>query len=264
MKCLILIAALVALSYAKPAAKIVGGIDVSPPGKYPWQGSLQSLSNFHTCGAVVISNKYVLTAAHCVTNQSPSTRKVVLGMHDKDTRQQGQPTDYSLEKIASHPDYAAGPSGGYWRNDAAVLTVVGTITFNNFVQAIGMADENSPDFADNEDCIISGWGRLYGLGPSPNILQEANIDVLSFAECQANRPGQIHDYHICVGKRATADQGACQGDSGGPLACPHNGNWVVAGLTSWGNGFCATTQASVYAKVGFAGIRQFIRTETGM
>lgn len=265
MKCLIVLAALAAISFAKPASRIVGGEDVSPVGKYPWQGSLQSFTNFHSCGAVVISNKYVLTAAHCVISQSPSTRKVVLGMHDKDTRLQGNPTDYSIEVINNHPEYAPGPAGGYWANDVAVLTIQGTIDLSDpFVGTVGMADENSPDFSDNEECVISGWGRIYGGGPSPNILQEANIDVLSPAECRANRPGQIYDYHICVGKRLSQDQGACQGDSGGPLACPHNGNWVVAGITSWGNSFCATNQASVYAKVGFSGIRAFIRQITNM
>lgn len=264
MKCLVVLAALLAVSIAKPTARIVGGKDVDRPGKYNWQGSLQSFANFHSCGAIVVSNKYVLTATHCTISQSVNTRKVVLGLHDKDTRQQGQPTDYRLEAINNHPNYAAGPAGGYWRNDAAVLTVQGTINFNQFVGPIKMADENSGDFADNDDCYITGWGRLYGAGPSPNILQEANIDVLSPEECRANRPGQIYDYHICVGKRDTADQGACQGDSGGPLFCKVNNEWVVAGITSWGNGFCATSQASVYARVGNSGIRTFIRSITQM
>ncbi|CAD5115162.1 unnamed protein product [Dimorphilus gyrociliatus] len=264
MKCLIVLVALTTLAIAKPAARIVGGEDVDPPGKYPWQGSLQSFSDFHSCGTVVISNKYVLTAAHCVISQSPATRKVVLGMHDKDTRLEGNPTDYNIERIDNHPLYTSGPPT-YWANDVAVLTIEGTIDLTDqYVSAIGMADENSPDFSDNEDCHITGWGRTRGGGPSPNILQEANIDVLSPAECRANRPGQIYDYHICVGKRFTADQGACQGDSGGPLSCRHNGNWVVAGITSWGNSFCATTQASVYARVGFSGIRSFIREITNM
>ena len=45
---------------------IVGGVDVDPPGKWPWMVSLQVFGNQHSCGASLISEDWVLSAAHCV------------------------------------------------------------------------------------------------------------------------------------------------------------------------------------------------------
>ena len=61
------------VAYARTPKKfIVGGADVDPIGKWPWQASLQ-IGTSHNCGAVLIENPdgsdnhiYALTAAHCV------------------------------------------------------------------------------------------------------------------------------------------------------------------------------------------------------
>lgn len=65
----IVVACLGALLEAAPRGvpmldgRIVGGEPTSIE-EYPYQASLQYLS-FHICGAVVISENYVVTAAHC-------------------------------------------------------------------------------------------------------------------------------------------------------------------------------------------------------
>lgn len=46
-------------------ARIVGGSEAIP-GAYPWTGSIRIKPDEHHCGATIISDKYLLTAAHCV------------------------------------------------------------------------------------------------------------------------------------------------------------------------------------------------------
>ena len=66
--------------------------------------------------------------------------------------------------------------------------------------------------------IVSGWGALWYEGPSPQILRETQVKVISNSNCMwptANyHPGSITQNMMCA-YRAGTD--SCQGDSGGPL-----------------------------------------------
>ena len=86
MKLLLVFAVLLgpALGYRMPY--IVGGNDVEEVGKWPWQVSLQYRPSSHFCGASIISDKWLLTAAHCVGG-SMSLMIAVVGLHDRRKKQ---------------------------------------------------------------------------------------------------------------------------------------------------------------------------------
>merc|ERR1719244_1560946 len=133
MKLLLLFAAVLAPALSARLPYIVNGNDVDYVGKYPWQASLQA--GYHFCGASLISNRWLVTASHCV---SRSTIDVVLGAHDIKSYTMGQPMRYRVAQIYAHPNYA--PSRTY-QNDIALLRLGEDVPFSQFVQPITLASK---------------------------------------------------------------------------------------------------------------------------
>merc|ERR1712033_77627 len=256
MKLLLVFAAIVVPSLGARLPYIVGGQDVKEPGKWPWQVSLQ-MWNSHICGAAIISDTWMVTAAHCVENP-PSQLSVVLGMHDRTTMNMGQPIRYKIKKIIQHPSW--GPNDNGFPNDIALIELKTTADLSGpFAKAVKLAD-NGADFLDNENCWITGWGKLNFITGPPNILQEAAVDVFTPSTCKDSYGSAIRDSHICVGKKYKS--GACSGDSGGPLVCKKGDSYPLAGVTSFGMITCSTQYPSVYTRISY--YRDWIAENSGV
>ena len=102
MKAILVFAAILVPVLSARLPYIIGGHD-STPGKWPWQASLQYYGS-HYCGASLINNRWLVTAAHCVGN-SASAYTVILGAHDIKTKKKGSPQTYTISKITIHPDW---------------------------------------------------------------------------------------------------------------------------------------------------------------
>merc|ERR1712141_54242 len=251
MNTFILLACLIGAAAAVPSLHIVGGRDVSPPGKWPHQAALISKSSgSHNCGAVLISKRWLVTAAHCIGGSAYSNQ-IVLGQHDRVSKRQGAPVKYDIQSMIKHPNFRNDGRAGF-PNDVAVILLTRDATYNSYVQPIAMASPSNGDFV-GADCYITGWGRLYGFGPLPNILQEAKMNPLTLSECRNMWGNQISNFHICLLDQTNRQSGGCQGDSGGPLVCRANSrsSYVLAGVTSWGSGQCTPRQPSVYTRISY-------------
>lgn len=238
------------------AAYIIRGRDAKV-GEFPWQGSLQrrglqaSIDTFpgHTCGCALISDTWVITAAHCV-GAGPFGLYVIMGLHKRGDKSVGEPADYIIEDITIHPEW----TGRVETTDAALIKLVDPVKMNKYVQPIELA-ENSDDF-DGKTCTITGWGIVTEGGTSlPITLQAVDVPVMPTEMCQRFFY-IVNEGHICVGGEGAG--GSCNGDSGGPLVCQGK----LAGVTSFGIQGCHTAFPSVYTRMGF--VRDWIRKVSGV
>ncbi|BFF92734.1 transmembrane protease serine 7 [Drosophila madeirensis] len=93
--------------------RIISGATTNE-GQFPWQASLELLHPSlgflgHWCGAVLIHQYWILSAAHCVHNDLfnlpiPPLWTVVLGEHDRDV-ESGNEQRIPVEKIVMHQRY---------------------------------------------------------------------------------------------------------------------------------------------------------------
>ncbi|XP_046413809.1 trypsin zeta-like isoform X2 [Neodiprion virginianus] len=103
------------LPFPSSLGRIINGETVEP-GEIPYQVSLQRpMDRFHFCGGSVISETYVITAAHCVLGRLAKSVIVVAGTNDIT---EGQGIIRNVRRINTHEGYD--PRDAY-RNDIALL-----------------------------------------------------------------------------------------------------------------------------------------------
>ncbi|XP_051765786.1 cathepsin G-like isoform X1 [Ctenopharyngodon idella] len=225
---------------------IVNGKEAKPHCR-PYMVSIQACGD-HKCGGFLISDQFVLTAAHCWNGRN--ILMVVVGAHD--LRDSKSSDHIRVKSYIPHPKYKSNPKK--YADDIMLLKLEKKVNLNNKVGVIPLPKEREDVKADTA-CSVAGWGRLTD-GSVSNVLMEAEVTIMNNTECR-NRWGAIYSVSqmICV----YGDGGTCNGDSGGPLVC---GNTAV-GVTAFGQrGHCNSPKLpNVYTKI--SAYIQWIRTVVG-
>merc|ERR1711892_1165789 len=231
-------------SFMTNVDRIVGGEDA--PSPIPWQVSIRT-GSFHFCGATILDDSTLLSAAHCFYQSSANDKSIRAGSIKKGSG--GQVVNIAQIIWNTNSGFEYNP--GTLDNDFVILKLESALTLNDDVKPACLP--SSATYLDvssaEEQCFTSGWGTLSSSGSSPEICQYVRVPAITNAACNNDYGGSITDSMICAGYPGTGGKDACQGDSGGPFVCNDGGKAVLAGVVSWGFGCAAPQYPGVYSRV---------------
>uniref|UniRef100_A0A8C1L6E5 Si:dkey-78l4.13 n=1 Tax=Cyprinus carpio TaxID=7962 RepID=A0A8C1L6E5_CYPCA len=210
---------------------IVNGTEAKPHSR-PYMVSIQS-NNKHKCGGFLVSEQFVMTAAHCFKEGEKLT--AVVGAHDltHDSRHM----DVKFYHI--HPGYESKSL----LNDIMLIQLHEKVNKSKEVNWISIPKKNK-DIKTKVKCSVAGWGKKNTKGAASAKLMEVDVTIIDAKQCKKSWEKMYSiSRMVCAGGRG----GFCQGDSGGPLVC----NNVAVGVVSFNelNNCNSPTRPNVYTKI---------------
>jgi len=233
-----------------PNPTVIGGREAAD-NQFPWVVFIRCNRPQQTiCTASLISDSWVLTAAHCVDGCSEFT--VQAGSNMINGRDDSR-VAINTRVAFPHPEY----DSNKLINDIAVIWLPRPAPLSDTIR-VGCLPGRSQlnDKFEDDLMTLTGWGLTCDGCRTPNNMHfVANRPVMPNHRCK-RLFRDINAGMICIDTDANTrwgeNQGICNGDSGGPLNLQEGrGQYVTVGVASFGSvmGCESEKYPHVYARV---------------
>lgn len=232
---------------------IVNGVDAKI-SDWPWHAAVRqhtaSGQAEYVCGGTLISERFVVTAAHCTMDPDNPNRRVQLSVQ-VGVNAVGSPEGQVVkaQKIHRHPGFSLDDL----KDDIALIELESPVQFSDSILPVCISKRTSLD--PGKLGAVVGWGFTESDIKSTT-LKLAKLPVIEETECKRKEPELyarvLTDKVFCAGY--TNGTSACNGDSGGGIVFERGDAWYLGGIVSFtkakeGEDRCLSTTYTVFTKV---------------
>lgn len=229
-------------------ASIIGGVEVLPEEIFahstialymPKEAPAQGIANF--CTGTLIAKNIILTAAHCFKDVAEQYLRIPVeefypkvlvgfGLELVQREDDQRVTFRKIKNILIHPGYEVGMVRRATRvpmPDLAILLLDNDAPEGFVPMTLG---QDPSLIAEGKEITLAGYGVTQPTNRTmPKQLMKVNVTIANPKLTTAQ-----FTYKVTGGKSA------CFADSGGPAYFEtEKGQYVLGGVTSWGDGYCS-------------------------
>ncbi|KAH8384150.1 hypothetical protein KR009_012254 [Drosophila setifemur] len=229
----------------------IGGDQVTR-GQYPWLAALYVGTDTvsYKCVVSVISQRTVITAAHCVHNRFPANVWVYLGRHDRNQNPENGASLVGVSTVHTPTQYTDQPIPDW---DLGLLILREAIVYTRYIQPLCLWSSGmSVPRNEGDTGAVAGWG-YDRTAQKTRFPKTVNVQLVNRETClakMARAEDFITERTICAGNAQA--HGPCFGDSGAALIVLRNNRWVMRGVVSLSprqGQICDLSQYAIYCDI---------------
>ena len=210
----------------KVSERIVGG-EESGINEFPWMVNIEKFFNEglmigyqHICGGSLISDQWILSAAHCFwpSFTSKETFRAILGDHNIRLQNESEHITIPISRIISHKEHN---KNSYLDYDFALVKMKKKVNYSLYphIRPICLPRNNDETY-ENKFTVTTGWGVTENDQQS-DVLLKVNLKIMANEDCESfyrkastdfTVIPKVTDRMICA--RSNNRKDACEGDSG--------------------------------------------------
>ncbi|XP_055378938.1 uncharacterized protein LOC129610397 [Condylostylus longicornis] len=229
------------------AVKRIFGGNIALHNSFPYQVGLllRGPRGLNWCGGSLISEDYVVTAAHCID----MAQKTLVFLGSYEIKNPNEAGAKRIEVLSSHFIVHPGWNPRRLIHDIGLIRFPQPIVFTDSIQPIKLPNRNKITSYEGQIGVASGWGRFQTSSPTISyFLRYVELPIISQASCLSNYPFLLQPSNICTS--GANGKSTCTGDSGGPLTVEEDGKKILIGITSFGSVFgCEKGFPGVYTRI---------------